>query len=90
MKICQWGTLRASSPARKNVLSPISERKIKEKAAKKPDFPIAECAAQSCKCTKHEPQQGDPIADANLHQPSQALQQHALCVGLHMAHFAGK
>lgn len=41
--------MSASSPARKKVLSPISERKIREKAAKKPDFPIAEWAAQSCK-----------------------------------------
>lgn len=42
-------TFRASRPARKNVLSPISERNISENAAKKPDLPIAEWAAQSCR-----------------------------------------
>ncbi len=42
-------TFRASRPAKKKVLSPISERKIKENAAKKPDFPREEVAAQSCR-----------------------------------------
>ena len=32
----------------KNVLSPISDRKIRAKAAKNPDLPSAELGAQSC------------------------------------------
>ncbi len=35
----------------KNVLSPISDRKISAKAARKPDLPRTEFCAQSCKTT---------------------------------------
>lgn len=41
-------TFIASSAARKNVLSPISDKKMSAKAAKKPDLPSTDCAAHSC------------------------------------------
>lgn len=40
-------TFMAKSPARKNVLSPISDKKISVNAARKPDLPKAEFAAHS-------------------------------------------
>lgn len=40
----------ASRAAMKNVLSPISERKIREKAAKKPDLPKGPLASSSYAC----------------------------------------
>ena len=50
--VAEEGTFMARRPAMKNVLSPISDRKISAKAARKPDFPRAELAAQSCTALK--------------------------------------
>ena len=48
VKLSHLPTRMAKSAAMKKVLSPISEAKIKAKAAKQPDLPTGELATYSC------------------------------------------
>lgn len=48
LKLSQRPNLAASSAAMKNVLSPISDTNIREKAAGKPDLPSCDLATYSC------------------------------------------
>jgi hypothetical protein len=48
LKLSQRPNLAASSAAIKNVLSPISDTNIREKAAGKPDLPSCDLAMYSC------------------------------------------
>ena len=66
VKLSHLPTRMAKSAAMKKVLSPISEAKIKAKAAKQPDLPTGELATYSC-MAKGKLQLQVGVLDRNTH-----------------------